>query len=137
MKLHMLLIIGFAVGIAGCAKEEQPVPEAADEALPVEDQDWKNDAFMQHMHLHAEKLDELNFALSDGDLNAAMTPAYWMSRHDEVSDVPAEMQSFLISMREAARDVEEAADIESAQLGAERINEQCQGCHAAAGIAIE
>ena len=146
MKLHTLLIIGFAMSIAGCAKEEQAVPEEVDEAqtatpateaLPVENKEWQSDAFMKHMHLHAEKLDDLNFSLADGNFDAAMTPAYWMSRHETVGGAPSEMQPYLIGMREAARDVEEATDIAAAQLGAERINEQCQGCHAAAGITIE
>ena len=141
MKFHMLLIIGFAVSIAGCAREEQPVPAGVDEAPaaeapPVEKKPWQDDAFVKHMHMHAEKLDDLNFALADGDLDAAMTPAYWMSRHETVS-VPSEMQIYFLGMREAARDVEEATDLEAATLGAERIEEQCQGCHATAGISIE
>jgi len=146
MKLHTLLIAGFALSVAGCAKEEQAVPEMVDEAqapppaaesLPAENNEWQNDAFMEHMHAHAEMLDDLNFALADGDLDAAMTPAYWMSRHETVTDVPSETQFYLVGMREAARDVEEATDLAAAQLGAERINEQCQGCHAAAGVTVE
>ena len=141
MNFRMLLIIGFAVSVASCAKEEQPVPEGVDEAPaaeapPVEKKAWQDDAFLKHMHMHAEKLDDLNFALADGDLEAAMTPAYWMSRHETVI-VPSEMQIYFLGMREAARDVEEATDLEAATLGAERIEEQCQGCHATAGISIE
>ena len=41
---------------------------------------------------------------------------------------------YLAGMREAARAVEGAADLETASAASERITEQCQGCHAAAGI---
>ena len=144
MKLHVLLIAGLALGIAGCSKKEQTVVEAVDEApapvaeaAPVENPAWQNDAFMEHMHAHAEKLDDLNFALADGDFDAAMTPAYWLSRHDEVGGVPSDLRSYVTGIRTAASSVEEANDLETARNEAERITEECQGCHAATGIDIE
>ena len=86
------------------------------------------------MHAHAEQLDNLNFALADDDLEGAMTAAYWLSGHQEVSGLEEEWQPYLTGMRKAAQDVEEATDLEAARAAAERINEQCQGCHAAAGV---
>jgi mono/diheme cytochrome c family protein len=89
------------------------------------------------MHVHAEKLDELNFALADGDLEAAMTPAYWLSRHETASDVQSEWMPFLYGMRTEAEAVETAPDLAAARAAAERINAHCQGCHAAVGIDIQ
>jgi hypothetical protein len=86
------------------------------------------------MHAHAEQLDNLNFALADNDLEGAMTAAYWLSGHQEVGGIREEWQPFLEGMREAAQDVEEASDLETARAAAERINLQCQGCHDAAGV---
>jgi hypothetical protein len=37
-------------------------------------------------------------------------------------------------MRKAAQSVEEASDLASARAAAERINDNCQGCHDAAGV---
>jgi hypothetical protein len=37
-------------------------------------------------------------------------------------------------MREAAQAVEEASDLQAARAAAERISDQCQGCHAAADV---
>jgi hypothetical protein len=90
--------------------------------------------FLEHMHRHAEYLDALNIALAEGDFDAAMTPAYWLSRHDEVDGIPAEWQPYLESVREAAHNVESSADLESARAAAEPITAQCQGCHTAAGV---
>jgi len=151
MKLHMILIVGFALSVTGCAEKEQAALEQADEAqttapaveLPTteapvaEKQSWQTEAFLQHMHAHAEQLDDLNFALADGDLEAAKTPAYWLSRHETVRVVQPEWQQYLDGMRGAARAVEDATDLEAAGAAAQRINEHCQGCHAAAGVNTE
>ena len=154
MKLHLLLVIGLAAGIVGCAEEEQAVsgqgsemepatsavtepPAAEPEASAAQTKDWRDSAFIDHMHVHAAQLDDLNFALADGDLEAAMMPAYWLSRHKTVGGLPSELQQFVILMREAARAVEEADDLVAAGAAAEQISAQCQGCHAAVGFVAE
>lgn len=157
MRLRMLLIIGLALGAVGCAEKEQAAPEQGDEmesaaaakteapaaaseateAAAEEVDEWRNTAFMDHMHAHAEQLDELNFALGDGDLDAAMTPAYWLSRHKTVSGLPSDLQPFVDRMRDAASAVEKATDLAAARAAAERISTQCQGCHSAVGVVTE
>jgi hypothetical protein len=148
MKLQMLLVIGFAAGIVGCAEKEQAVPgqgsemEAATpavepEATAAQAKDWIDSKFMDHMHVHAEQLDDLNFALADGDLEAAGMPAYWLSRHKTVGGLPPDLQPFVTRMREAARVVEEADDLVAAGAAAEQISAQCQGCHAVVGVVTE
>ena len=143
MKLHTLLIFGFAFGMTGCAEKEQATTEAIDEvqapppvaeASPAEAEKWQDDDFLEHMHRHADELDELNLALADGDLDAAKASANWLSRHDGISGIPPEWKLYLVDMREAADAVAEAGDLEAARLPAERITENCQGCHIAAGI---
>ncbi len=143
MNLHMILVVGFFLSVTGCGEKEQVISEPVDEApmtapeavAPATgNESWQNDSFLKHMHRHAEKLDDLNYALADGDLEAAMTPAYWLSRHDTDSDVPQEWLPHLYGMRTEAEAVEAAPDLATARAAAERINAQCQGCHAAAGI---
>ena len=72
--------------------------------------------------------------LADEDLEGAMTPAYWLSRHQTVGGIPVEWQDHIVSMRKAALEVGAATDLESARAAAERISESCQGCHTAAGV---
>ena len=144
MRFHALWITAIMLGIAGCGKQEQPeaqqaespapaaaeaeAPEAAASAAEVKQ------AFIDHMHAHAEQLDELMFALADGNLDGAMTPAYWLSSHDSVEGIPEDWLQFVVGMRTAAAEVEEATDLESARAAAERISEYCQACHTAAGV---
>lgn len=160
MKLHMLLLIGLAAGIVGCAEKEQAAPQqesemestepAVAEAPAVEEaseaepdttyaqiEDWRDTDLLDHMHAHAEHLDDLNFALDDGRLEQAMTPAYWLSRHDTVSGLPTDLQPFVDRMREAARDVEAAEDLEAARAAAKRIGTECQACHSATGTVLD
>ena len=162
MKLQTLLILGFVLGVTGCAEKEQAAPAQADEPTPppaaaegagaeepmVEETSADESMatvevtargadFLDHMHAHAEMLDDISYALSDGDLEAAATPAYWLTSHDTVEGVPEEWLPFVDGMRAAASEIEGAADIEAARAAAARINENCQACHAAAGIVLE
>ena len=137
MNVRMFLITAVALGALGCAKEEPPAPAGEPQAADTtadETQTWKTDAFIQHMHLHANQIDKLNMALAEGDFDGAMTPAYWLSRHDEVDGIPAELHQYVEGMRAAASDVETATDFDAARAAAERITVQCQGCHSAADV---
>ena len=140
MKALALCTITLAMGLAACGKQEsaapadEPAQAAAEEsaaAAPQFDQE-----FIDHMHAHAEQLDELMFALADEDLDAAMTPAYWLSRHEAVTGVPEEWQQYISGMREAALAVEASTDLAGAQAAAHEITEQCQACHSVAGINV-
>ena len=140
MKWHMILVIGFVLSVTGCAEKEQgamdeaqmPASEAA--APAAVNELWQNEAFVAHMHVHAEKLDELNFALADGDLEAAKESANWLATHDTESEIQSDWLPHLYRMRAEAEAVEAAPDIEMAQAAALRITVQCQKCHAAVGI---
>lgn len=146
MKMQKFLVVGFAMIATACAEKEQAAPERADEmpmaapgveAPAAMNESWRTDAFLEHMHVHAEKLDDLNFALADGDLEAAKAPAYWLSRHDTADDVKSDWLPYLYAMRTAAQAVEDAPDLATARDAAERISAQCQACHAAVGITAE
>ncbi len=96
-----------------------------------------NEAFLTHMHAHAEMLDEINYALSDDDLESTRTPAYWLAKHHDFKDMPNEWKAHAAGMREAAAAVEAAQDLETARAAAGRIEGYCRDCHAAAGITDE
>ena len=138
MNINTLVILTASLMLVACGKQEQAEPqqpaveETAEQA--TETPMKFNQAFIDHMHAHAEQLDELMFALADGDLEGASTPAYWLSRHEAVEGVPDELQQYIKGMREAASDVGAATDVETAKAAAERQSDQCQYCHNAAGI---
>jgi hypothetical protein len=150
MRFRTFWTFALAASLIACGKQppaEEPAvepaaeePVAAAEPMPVEQPPAAaglDQEFFDHMHAHAERMDELMYALDDGDLQAAMTPAYWLSRHKSVEGIPDEWQPFVTGMREAAAGVESATDLDSARAAAEQISTYCQGCHAAAGILVE
>ena len=153
MKLQALFIVAFALGVAGCAEKEQVAPpEAAgaekaaesaaaempaEEAMPAEEiEELGTAAFMTHMHHHASQLEWLNNALEAESLTAAQRPAYWLGGHDAVVGVPEDWRVYIDGMHEAADVVATAPDIAAARAAAQRIEENCAGCHAAAGVDV-
>ena len=137
MNVRMVLVTLLTLSALGCTREEPPAPAdeaSAPDTMVEESQTWKTDAFIQHMHLHANQIDRLNLALAEGDFDRAMTPAYWLSRHDEVDGIPTELQKYVEGMRAAASNVEASTDFEAARAAAEQITVQCQGCHSAADV---
>lgn len=143
MKLHTLLIVGLSFSVAGCGEKEKVAPAERDvtpmatEALPAaEKAEIGTDAFVRHMHAHAAQLERLNAALVAQDLDAAQTPAYWLSRHEGVTSTVDEWEQYIGKMRAAAQAVTDATDLESARDAAQDIYEACLGCHVAAGVDI-
>jgi len=147
MKLQTLLIVGFALVVIGCAEKEQVAsPEeaiaekaaksAAAETLAVEKDEMGSAAFISHMHHHASQLEWLNHALDAESLTAAQRPAYWLAGHDDVVGVPEDWLVYVKGMHEAADAVAAAPDIAAARAAAQRIEENCAGCHTAAGVDI-
>jgi hypothetical protein len=136
MKLHVLLIIGFALCVTGCENKEQAAEPVTTEGPATEEKRFYYDGIVKHMHAHADQLDRINIALAEDDLETATLPARWLWRHDTMSDVPTDWQPYLAIMREAAHAIENAADLETARAASKRITVQCQGCHVDAGIFI-
>ena len=143
MRLRTILVLSVVLGATGCAEKEQPsstpagdtamtAPDAA--AATAVDEIWRDESFIDHMHLHAEKLDDLNFALADDDLETAKAAAQWLASHDTDSNIQSDWMPFLYRMRTEAEAVADAQDIASAQAAAQRITTQCRECHRAVGI---
>ena len=132
MKSYALLFLSLAVAV-GCTEKE---PVATREAAAPPPAEIESDAFVRHMHLHAKQLSQLNAHLANGDLEAAGTPGYWLSRHEGKNVFPDNLMPHLETMRLAARDVEQADTLEAARFAAKQIAASCRGCHTAAGVDV-
>lgn len=148
MRFRMVLVVGFVLSVTGCAEKEKEVvaAEAVDEATmtatepadpTAENEIWQSKSLRAHMHDHADKLDELNFALADSDFEAAKTHAKWLAEHDSDVDVQSDWLPILYRMRTEAEAVQAAPDLATARAAAERITMQCQECHIAVGVSTE
>jgi hypothetical protein len=144
MKSRIFWLFVFAPCLVACGEqppaEEAPAadePTVAAEPADVEPKSAKpvfGQEFLDHMHAHAERVDELMYALDDDNLDEAKAAASWLSQHKTVEGIPEDWLMYVTNMREAASRVERSVDLDSARIAAESISPQCQGCHAAAGI---
>jgi len=136
MKIRTVWAIAAAACLAACGREPPAEPAAveAPAAVTTPARPEFDAAFIDHMHLHADHMDELMFALHDGDLEAAASIAAWLARHHADDRVPDDWLPYLQAMQESARAVENATDLDTARAAAEQISVHCQQCHAAAGI---
>ena len=136
---RLILISVLLCCLAGCTEERSrqhspPETAAGDRTAPVEptlDPAELSGALINHMHLHASQLKDLNDALSAGDLEAAGTPAYWLSRHKTQTGLPANWEPHIAEMHAAAVAVEEATILATAKAAAQRLEAACRGCHEA------
>ena len=146
MRTQMISMAAIALCLAACGKQEPVVEESATPSpgdvaeMATEAAAQKqlaaavDPALIEHMHEHADKMDEIMFALEDEDLEGATKAAAWLGGHQSPEGISDEWRPYLLGMREAATSVELATDIETARKAAEQISGHCQACHAAAGI---
>lgn len=147
MNHKLLCTFALCFTLSACSGSEPPTetaetvapPEPETSAEPFEPDTGilVDEAFLNHMHAHAEMLDEINYALADDDLESAITPAYWLSKHHDFRGMPEEWKPYAKGMRDAAAAVESATDLETARAAAARIDDHCRDCHTAAGITEE
>lgn len=146
MKIERLVLIGVMSGLlAACAdKETDAVAEtdaqppaartAAPPAMPEPEPSPDREAFINHMHVHSIHLERINEALAAGDLEAAETPAYWLSTHDAIDGLPRGWGRHLAGIRDEAYSIQTTDDIEWARSAAGRIADNCRACHEANGF---
>jgi mono/diheme cytochrome c family protein len=140
MKTRTFWAIAAAACLVACSREtpveEAPAEapaEAPPEAMAPAEPDF-DAAFIDHMHAHADHMDEVMYALDDGDLESAASTAVWLSRHHPEDRVPDEWLPYLQAMQESARAVVDATDLDTARAAAEQVSVHCQECHAVAGV---
>lgn len=126
--------LSLALVIAACFGGDLPQQDSVATLAAVKD--WRGGKSRQHMHEHAEQLETLTAALEAGDLDAAMTPAYWLSIHHSIDGLPDDLKPYVADMRTAATAVEQAQEIDAARAAASRILGACDACHSASrGVA--
>lgn len=148
MKLITSVVVGLSLVLVGCAEKKQVEPATEDTAAaaaveapavetPAEELDSMGSSeFIEHMHHHASQLSQLKAALEVGSLAAAQRPAYWLAGHDEVSGVPPNWRAYIDGMRDGANAVDSAGTVDEARAALEQIEDNCRGCHTAAGLDI-
>ncbi|MDH3456178.1 MAG: hypothetical protein OER90_04995 [Gemmatimonadota bacterium] len=84
-----------------------------------------------HMQEHFEKASEVHAAILQGDLDAARGPAGWIMEHEPIDESPPSWDPYVETLRGAADQVRQAADLRTAAMAASVMVRTCGNCHEA------
>lgn len=84
-----------------------------------------------HMQEHFEKAGEIHAAIIQGDLSAARAPAGWIMEHEPVDGSPPSWDPYVETLRGAADQVRQAADLRTAAMATSVMVGTCGNCHEA------
>lgn len=90
-----------------------------------------------HMHEHLTRITTIKAHIIMGDLDGVRPPAAWLAEHEAVSGLPANFERYVELMREFARQVVEAPDLDSAAVSVSRMARACGNCHLVNGVGLE
>lgn len=84
-----------------------------------------------HMQEHFTKAGEIHAAILRGDLAATREPASWIMQHEPIEGSPPSWDPYVETLRGAADQVRQAADVQTAAMAASVMVQTCGSCHAA------
>ncbi len=90
-----------------------------------------------HMHEHLARITTIKSLIIMGDLDGVREPAIWLADHEAVAGLPANYEPYVGLMRQYAREVNNASDLESAAMAVSDMARTCSNCHLVNEIEIE
>ncbi len=128
------IVILAAVLVAPSCKKDQST------AAPVKEKDTP-EAYQAYdpppMDLHYLKVNQIHDAVVKGDLDVAKATAKWIVENTVKDEMPIKWRPNVPPVVDAATDVVEATDLETASKGLAELGNACGKCHAAMGIEME
>jgi hypothetical protein len=82
-----------------------------------------------HMHEHLDRITDIKTSIIMGQLDGVRAPATWLAEHESVPGLPANFVPYVEMMREYARQVVMAADLDSAAVAVSSMARTCGNCH--------
>lgn len=90
-----------------------------------------------HMHEHLANITSIKQHIIMGDLDGVREPAIWLAEHESVDGLPDNFEFYVQKMRDHARQVADAPDLDSAAIAVSRMAQNCGNCHQVNGIGVE
>ena len=69
-----------------------------------------------HMHEHLTRITEIKTQIINGNLPGVHEPAVWLAEHESATGLPENFEPYVRQMRDYARQVVEAADLDAAAV---------------------
>jgi len=90
-----------------------------------------------HMHEHLARITTIKALLIMGNLDGIREPATWLADHETVAGLPMNFEPYVGLMRQYAREVNNATDIEAAAIAVSGMARTCSNCHLVNEVVIE
>ncbi len=90
-----------------------------------------------HMHEHLARITTIKSFIIMGNLDGVREPATWLAQHEEVAGLPSNFEPYIGLMRAYAREVNNAADLNSAAIAVSQMARTCSNCHLVNEVEIE
>jgi hypothetical protein len=135
--MRFIVIAAIVVGVCACKnkqepeKEPGPAPTTANADKPAGDKPGDTppeDSLKGHMGKHFEAVRDVQKAVVHNNLDAAKQSAKWIAEH-KGHDAIEQWAGHIEVMRDAATNLQEAADIPAAAKLAADLAGQCASCH--------
>jgi cytochrome c553 len=131
---RLVRITAILVLLASCQSDHQTTPDTPAQSqlggLTVAIQ-----AAHRHMHDRFGAARQIEYAIARGDLRSATMNAHVIAELDEPGFLPA-WQPYIASVRDAARQIELAADLDTAGVRIGTLGLRCAQCHEALGAKL-
>jgi mono/diheme cytochrome c family protein len=108
-------------------------PQLSAQEMPADDET----DVATHMHEHLARITAIKSLIIMGNLEAIREPARWLADHDAVAGLPANFEPFVDLMRQYARQVDTATDLNAAAMSVSHMARTCSNCHTVNDVVIE
>lgn len=106
--------------------------------LPAQEMRGDNETDVAtQMHEHLDRITTIKSMIIMGKLDGVREPAIWLADHEAVSGLPENLEPYVGSMRQHAREVNNAPDLKSAATSVSQMAKTCSNCHLANEVQIE
>lgn len=86
-----------------------------------------------HMHVHFDRVTQIQQSVIRGDLEATRDSARWLAEHDSPSGLEQNFSTYIAAMRKAANQTLAAKNIDQAAAGVSTMAMACARCHRESG----
>lgn len=128
MRNLFWLAVTVALTLVATAVAMLPAQEIADEAVSD---------VATHMHEHLARITEIKSSIIMGNLDGVREPAIWLADHEEVAGLPKNFEPYIGLMRQYAREVNNASELQSAAISVSQMAKTCSNCHLVNEVRIE
>ena len=111
---------------------------ATSRILPAQEVRAENETDVAtQMHEHLGRITTIKSLIIMGKLDGVREPAIWLADHEAVDGLPAGFERYMDLMRQYAREVNNATDLQSAAIAVSGMAKTCSNCHLVNDVEIE